>query len=96
MRSLALSLASAVPVVFAGASAVCAANTACVGTLSGNIVGNVVVPNGASCTLSDTTVAGNVHVSQNASLTIDATQQPTTIDGNVQASPARPRSSGAE
>ena len=85
MRSLALALALVVPVAFAGASAVYAADTACVGTLSGNIVGNVVVPNGASCTLSDATVTGNVQVSQNAILTVDATEQPATIDGNVEA-----------
>jgi len=53
--------------------------------LTGTIDGNVLVPHGASCTLSDATVAGNVHVLQNASLTVDATQQPTTIDGNVHA-----------
>jgi feruloyl esterase len=60
-----------------------AANTSCTGTLNGNIRGNIVVPNGASCTLSDATVAGNVQVQQNANLTVDATQQPTTIGGNV-------------
>jgi feruloyl esterase len=68
-----------------GASAVRAADTTCTSTLTGTIHGNVVVPDGASCTLSDATVAGNVHVLQNASLTVDATQQPTTIDGNVHA-----------
>jgi feruloyl esterase len=55
--------------------------------LSGTITGNIVVPNGASCTLSDANVTGDVQVLQNASLTVDATQQPTTIDGNVQANP---------
>jgi hypothetical protein len=49
------------------------------------IDGNVVVPDGASCTVSDATVAGDVRVLQNASLTVDATQQPTTIGGNVHA-----------
>jgi feruloyl esterase len=53
--------------------------------LTGTIDGNVVVPDGASCTLSDATVAGDVQVLQNASLTVDAIQQPTTIDGNVHA-----------
>ena len=85
MRSLALALALAVPVAFAGAPAVHAANTNCTGALSGSITGNIVVPDGASCTLSDATVTGNVQVQQNASLVVDATQQPTTIGGNIQA-----------
>jgi feruloyl esterase len=53
--------------------------------LSGTITGNIVVPNGASCTLSNANVTGDVQVLQNASLTVDATQQPTTINGNIQA-----------
>lgn len=85
MRSLALALAFVVPVALAGPSTVYAANTSCTGTLSGNVSGNVVVPGGASCTLSDVTVTGNVQVLQNASLTVDATQQPATIGGNLQA-----------
>ena len=36
-------------------------------------------------TLFGATVAGNVHVLQNAGLIVDATQQPTTIDGNIHA-----------
>src|SRR6185437_10681115 len=61
------------------------ASTNCAGSLTGTISGNVVVPSGASCTLSDITVTDSVQVQQNASLTIDATQQPATIGGNVQA-----------
>jgi len=67
------------------ASAVHAANKSCTGALSGSITGNLVVPSDASCTLSDATVTGDVQVLQNATLSVDATQQPTTIDGNVQA-----------
>jgi Tannase and feruloyl esterase len=85
MRTVALVLAVAVAALFANASAARAADTACAGLLSGIIDGNVVLPQGASCTMSDVTVRGNVQVLENASLTVDATQQPTTIDGNVQA-----------
>jgi hypothetical protein len=85
MRNFAVALIMAVPAVLAGASTVHAADANCTGALTGKIDGNVVVPNGASCTLSDITVTGNVQVSQNASLTVDATQQPATIGGNVQA-----------
>ena len=85
MRAIAFALVLAIPAILGDASAARAANTACTSALSGNITGNVVVPSGASCTLSDVTVTGNVQVLQNASLTVDATQQPATIGGNVQA-----------
>ena len=85
MRGSVHALIVAVPALVGGALAVQAADTTCSGTLTGAIDGSVVVPDGASCTLSDATVAGNVHVLQNASLTVDATQQPTTIDGYVHA-----------
>ena len=83
MRRFAHTLMLAVPALVGGASAVHAAATSCTSTLSGSITGNIVVPIGASCTLSDATIIGKVQVLQNASLTIDATQQPTTINGNV-------------
>ena len=85
MRTVALVLALAVAALFGNASAARAADATCAGLLSGIIDSNVVVPQGASCTMSDVTVRGNVQILENASLTIDATQQPTTIDGNVQA-----------
>ena len=85
MRTFALALIMAVPAVIGGAPAVHAAVTSCAGSLSGNLNGNIVVPTGASCVLSDATVTGSVQVQQNASLVVDATQQPTTIGGNVQA-----------
>ena len=85
MRPVAPVLAIAAAALFASTSAARAADAACAGLLSGIIDGNVVVPRGASCTMSDVTVRGNVQILENASLTIDATQQPTTIDGNVQA-----------
>lgn len=85
MTGFAHALIIAIAMLVGGASAVQAANTNCTGALNGSITGNIVVPNGASCTLSDATVTGNVQVQQNASLTVDATQQPTTIGGNVEA-----------
>src|SRR6516162_547449 len=85
MRGLVHALIVTVPALVGGASGVRAADTTCTSTLTGTIDGNVVVPDGASCTLSDATVAGDVQVLQNASLTVDAIQQPTTIDGNVHA-----------
>jgi hypothetical protein len=71
--------------LFASASAARAADATCVGLLSGIINGNVVVPPGTSCTMSDVTVRGDVQISENASLTVDVTQQPTMIYGNMQA-----------
>ena len=47
--------------------------------ISGTVNGDVVVPSGASCTLSDVTVTGGVRGLQNGSLTVGATQQPATI-----------------
>jgi feruloyl esterase len=84
-KSLALILLLALPTVFGGAPVVYADEETCTGTLSGEIDGNVVVRGGDSCTLSDATVKGSVRVSQNARLTIDATEQPTTIHGNIEA-----------
>ncbi len=84
MKIFMLAFVSALIALVASAS-VSRADTSCSSTLSGTIQGNVVVPSGASCTLSDVTVTGGIQVLQNASLTVDATQQPATINGNVQA-----------
>ena len=56
-------------------------NTRCVGTVIG-VHDNVVVPEGAHCTLLFATVRGNVHVLHDASLHIDGA---TTVQGDVQA-----------
>jgi hypothetical protein len=40
------------------------ADTKCNGSLTGTIVGNVVVPTGGSCTLYQANVTGNIQVSQ--------------------------------
>jgi len=82
MKNLALTLALVLTALVVS-TAISRADTSCTNTLSGTIEGNVVVPSGASCTLSDVTVTGGVQVLQNASLTVDATQQPVTINGNV-------------
>jgi predicted acyltransferase (DUF342 family) len=58
-----------------------AQNATCVGTATGTFTGNLVVPNGASCNLSNAIVNGNVSVGQNSTLLVSAT----TINGNVQA-----------
>ena len=89
MRTFVFASLMALSAVIGGASAV-RADTVCTSqSLTGSITGNVVVPSGASCTLSNATVSGDVHVRQNASLTIDATAQPTTINGNVLANGCR-------
>ena len=85
MRRLVHGLVVAVPALLVGPSAVQAADPTCTSTLSGKITGNVVVPAGASCTLSNATVTGDVQVLRNGALTVDATAQPTTIGGDVKA-----------
>jgi hypothetical protein len=85
MRRLVHAAAVAVAALLLGGPSGYAANTNCTSTLNGNLAGTVVVPTGASCTLSNATVTGDVQVRQNASLTVDATAQPTTIGGNVEA-----------
>src|SRR4030081_3678723 len=72
MRTRALALMLSVVALFGSASAVRAADATCGDVLSGIIDGNVVVPRGTSCTMSDVTIRGNVQVSDDASLTIDA------------------------
>ena len=57
----------------------------CNGSLTGTIAGNLVVPTGATCTLFQANVSGNVQVSQNASLTVDGREEWSSIGGNVQA-----------
>ena len=75
MRRLVHGLVVAVPALLVGASAVQAADPTCTSTLSGKVTGNVVVPAGASCTLSNATVTGDVKVLRNGALTVDATAQ---------------------
>src|SRR5580693_10295277 len=69
----------------AGGATARAAETMCNGSLTGTIAGNLVVPAGATCTLFQANVSGNVQVSQNASLTVDGREEWSSIGGNVQA-----------
>ena len=88
MKTFGLALTVAAVALLGGAAAA-RADTSCTGPLSGTVNGDIVVPTGASCTLSNATVSGDVHVLKDASLTIDATEQPTTINGNVLANGCR-------
>lgn len=89
---LAVALAAAT-MLFAGAPAARAAATTCAGTLGGNaypaavtnINGNVVVPDGASCTLYFINVSGNVQVGRGSTLIVNGYNEPSTIAGNVEA-----------
>lgn len=84
---------AAATTLFATAPAALAADTPCAGTLGGNtypatvtnINGNVVVPDGASCTIYFVNVSGNVQVGRGATLVVNGYNEPSTIAGNVQA-----------
>ena len=79
---------------FATAPAALAADTPCAGILGSNtypatvttIAGNVVVPDGASCTLYFVNVGGNVEVGRGSMLVVNGYNEPSTIAGNVEAS----------
>src|SRR5258705_12988077 len=83
-RHFALARIAGVAVFFASGSAAWA-DTACNGALTGTVSGDVVVPKGASCTLSQVNVNGSVQVSSGASLSIDGRQYPSVINGDVEA-----------
>jgi len=85
MRGLALALLVSIILCCGNAFPAHARGATCSDTLSGIIDGDVNVPRNSSCTMSDVTVNGNVKVAEHASLTIDATQQPATINGDIQA-----------
>lgn len=84
---------AATAAIFAAAPSAFAADATCSGTLGSNtypatvtnINGNVVVPNGASCTLYFVNVSGNVQVGRGSTLLVDGYNEPSTIAGNVQA-----------
>jgi Tannase and feruloyl esterase/FG-GAP-like repeat len=66
------------------------ADITCSGTVGNastvtNISGNVVVPNGASCTLIFVNVTGNVTAGLGSTLLINAYTEPSTVGGNVTA-----------
>src|SRR5579864_6685824 len=67
-----------------------AGGTSCAGPIGGgpaatNINGNVVVPEGTSCTLSFVNIKGSVLVGRNASLTVSAYTEPSSIGGDIEA-----------
>ncbi len=80
-----LSTVSLAALAAVSAEARAAASTMCSGTLTGAIAGNVIVPAGASCTLYQANVAGNVLVSQNASLLVNGQEEWSQIAGTVTA-----------
>jgi len=61
------------------------ANTQCNGSLTGTIVGNLVVPTGGSCTLYQANVTGNVQVSPNATLLVNGQEEWSQIAGTITA-----------
>ena len=66
-----LALAIAFPMFFAGApSAFAQVDITCISALSRQTVQNVIVPQGAVCSLTDMTVLGNVEVKELATVTI--------------------------
>jgi len=76
---------------FVGAPTAWAADVTCTSVMIGgasgplNIKGNVIVPNGANCTLTFVNVTGNVQAGQGSTLLINGYTEPSTIGGNVQA-----------
>lgn len=68
------------------ATSALAASTPCTTTISGTtIAGDVVVPQGETCTLVDVAVTGDVSVQAGASLYVRSTGFPSTIRGHVKA-----------
>jgi feruloyl esterase len=83
VKSLTVVLALTAVVLFA-ASAARAADTVCSGTIkTSTINGNLVVPQGASCILDTVTVTGNVQVLRNASLSVQAYVEPSSVSGDI-------------
>jgi hypothetical protein len=83
MTRLGLALVAGFALLIAGGQNAQAAHTTCTGSLTGPpIDGDVFVPKGASCTLTDVTVEGSVLVFKRASLTVNGG----TITGDVHAS----------
>ena len=83
MRTAALALILAVIGLFGSVSAA-RADATCSGLVKGATVkGNLIVPKNAACTLDTVSITGDVLVRENASLTIQAYVEPSTIGGNV-------------
>src|SRR5262245_66385905 len=80
--TLALDLAAA---ALRGDTSTVRADMNCTSTLTGTIQGNVNVPKGASCTISFANISGNISVSRDGSLVINAYNEASTITGDIQA-----------
>src|SRR6185295_17921126 len=76
-------LAAGFVATFAGASSARAADAICMGSLSGNVSGNVFVASNVACTISQANIGGNVQLKPGARLVIDGRQYPSVIGGNV-------------
>src|SRR5689334_8513876 len=85
MKRCALTLVFALTAITGLAMTAQAANLTCTGAITGNVTGNVVVPPGKSCTVAQSTIAGNILVQQGASLTVQGQDEPSAIGGNIQA-----------
>jgi hypothetical protein len=84
MKTLfATAIATAVFIVGVMPATAAASETRCVGELGAVVVENLLVPNGAACTLGGTTVLGNVKVKADARLSADSA----TIAGDVMLAP---------
>src|SRR5215475_10136428 len=80
MRTLARAVVICVIALFGSASMARADDTTCSGTIKATTVtGNIIVPANASCILDTVTVAGDVLVLENASLSVQAYVEPSTI-----------------
>jgi hypothetical protein len=83
MKSLAI-IPLGLGIILAAVSAARAGDTSCTGALVGvTINGNLVVPDGASCSLTNARVTGNVLVGTGATLNVPGGN--VTISGNLQA-----------
>jgi hypothetical protein len=89
MKRLAIIMVAALGALLAIAPGALAGDVSCATTIEGvTIDGNIVVPDGATCTLIKATVTGNVKVGRGASLVVESLllEEPkSTIAGNVQA-----------
>jgi hypothetical protein len=87
MKHFAITPLAALGILVGAVPAARAADTTCTTTISsGTINGNLTVPAGATCGLTNVMVTGNVQVGKGASLTVaPMSGQTVTIGGNVQA-----------
>jgi hypothetical protein len=83
MIRFAIATLAAFGIVLTAGSGARAQSGSCETTVAGGVVhGNLIVPTGATCTLNDVTVAGNVSVQSSATLTVGSGSK---IGGNIEA-----------